>query len=181
MIKKLSLVLMLMSASGLQADESSFKMGVVDFQQALNSVEEGKTAKANIEKELEKRRKLIEDRKKEMAKLEKELSEFQQQASSIQLSPKKMEEGRNLQQNFLEKRDEYLQFVQKTEAEMRQKEMEATQKILNRLRDMVVNFGRKDGYRLVLEKNESGLIYASNYTDLTEKLIQEYNKKYKGS
>lgn len=163
----------------LNAAPTDFKMGVVDFQQALNGVEEGQAAKAKLKTEFEAKQKDIEKRKKELEGLQGKLEEFQQKAASGLLKPEAVDEGRKMEIDFRKKLEAYTNIVQESQKEISQKEMEATRGILNRLRDMVVDLGRKEGFSMVLEKNESGLLYAATYTDLTEKLIQEYNKKFK--
>lgn len=163
-----------------KADEKAeFRMGVVDFQQALNGVEEGKKAKAKLKKEFEGKQKDIEKRKADLEKRQKVLEDYQGKAASGLLKPEKMEEGRKLEAEFRKKFEEYTKLVQDSQKNISQKEMDATRGILQKLRDMVVDLGRKEGFSMVLEKNESGLLYAASYTDLTEKLIQTYNKKYK--
>lgn len=163
-----------------KADSSSnFSMAVVDFQQALNGVEEGKAAKEKLKKEFEGKQKDIEKRKADLEKRQKTLEEYQGKAASGLLKPEKMEEGRKLEAEFRKKFEEYTKLVQDSQKNISQKEMDATRGILQKLRDMVVEIGRKEGFSMVLEKNESGLLYAASYTDLTEKLIQNYNKKYK--
>lgn len=169
----------LLSFKSLEAASSEFKMAVVDFQQALNGVEEGRKAKAQLKTEFEAKQKDIDKRKKELEELQTKIEQFQQKASSGLLKPEAMEEGRKMEMDFRKKLEAYTNLVQESQKDISQKEMEATRGILNRLRDLVVELGRKEGFSMVLEKNESGLLYAASYTDLTEKLIQEYNKKFK--
>jgi len=161
------------------AKTEDFKLAVADFQQALNSVEEGKTAKTKLKEEFKVKQKNIDKRKKELASLQKQVEEFHTKAASGLLKPAAMDKGHKLEQKFQKKLQKYTAMVKSFQDEISKKEMKATQGILDRLRNLVVDLGRKEGYSMVLEKNESGLLYAASYTDLTEKLIQEYNKKYK--
>jgi len=168
-----------LSLGTFQLKAADMKLGIVDFQQALNSVEEGKTAKDKLKKEFEGKQKEIEKQKAELEKLQIDIEGMQKKAASGLLKPEAMEGLGTKEKEFRGKYENYLTLVQNHQKDISQKEMEATRGILTRLRDIVVELGRQDGYSMVLEKNESGLLYASNYTDLTEKLIQEYNKKYK--
>jgi outer membrane protein len=158
---------------------SGMRMAVVDFQQALNGVEEGRAAKEQLKKEFEAKQKDIEKRKTELENLQKRIEGFQQRATSGLLKPEAIEEGRKLELEFRTKLETYTNLVQDSQREISQKEMEVTRGILNRIRDLVVEIGRQEGFSLVFEKNESGLLYASSYTDLTERVIQEFNKKTK--
>ena len=160
-------------------DQEGVRLAVVDFQQALNGVEEGRAAKDRLKKEYDARQKEIEKSKASVEALQDKLEGFQQKAASGLLKPESMEEGRKLEMEFRTKLEAYTNLIQNTQKEFTQKEMDATRGIINRLRDLVIDIGRKDGFNLVLEKNESGLLYASSYTYLTERLIQEFNKKNK--
>lgn len=160
-------------------DDDSFRMAVVDVQKALNAVEEGKTAKAKLKKEFEKKQKEIEKRKEELEKLQTEIEGYQQKMASGLLSQEAMNKARKKEQDFRKKLEVYTEMVQNSQREFSQKEVNATKGIVARLQEMVVEIGRKEGFSMVLEKNQSGLLYAASYTDLTEKLIQTYNKKFK--
>lgn len=170
---------MVLATTSVMAKETPMKLGVVDFQRALNGVEEGKKAKAKLKKELEDNQKKIDRQKATIEKLQKELQDLQKKAQSGLLKNEEIEKGRAKEAEFQKKLQAYTELVQKTQAEMAKKEGDATRSILNQLRDMVVDISRNEGYSMVLEKNESGLLYAATYTDLTEKLIQTYNKKKK--
>lgn len=186
-MKKFVAIIFMASVAFLGADqalsaqnaEQGVRLAVVDFQQALNGVEEGRMVKARLKKDYESRQKEIEKIKANVEALQNKLEGFQQKAASGLLKPESMEEGRKLEMEFRTKLEAYTNLIQDSQKEFSQKEMEATRGIINRLRDLVIEIGRKDGFSLVLEKNESGLLYASSYTDLTERLIQEFNKKNK--
>lgn len=178
MKKLLSLLsLMLLPLCVFAADAP--KLGIVDLQRALNGVEEGKTARDKFKKELESSQKEIDKRKAELEGLQKELDDLQNKAASGLLKPEAMEQGRKKQMEFQKKFEEYTNWVQGKQAELQKKEQEATQVLLGRLKTVVDDIGRKDGFHMIMERNQSGLLYASTYTDLTEKLIQEFNKSSK--
>lgn len=186
-MKKFVSVIFMASVGFLGADqalsaqnaEQGVRLAVVDFQQALNGVEEGRVAKDRLKKEYESRQKEIEKLKANVEALQDKLEGFQQKAASGLLKPESMEEGRKLEMEFRTKLEAYTNLIQNSQKEISQKEMEVTSGILNRLRELVIDIGRQDGFSMVLEKNESGLLYAASYTDLTERLIQEFNKKNK--
>jgi outer membrane protein len=53
-------------------------------------------------------------------------------------------------------------------------------KLSNRIRedvfDIVEDIGRRGGYQLVLERQIGGVVYAPNAIDITDKVIEEYNR-----
>ena len=159
---------------------ADFKLGYVDFQRALNSVEEGKTAKTKLQKEFEAKQKEIEAKKAKLDALQKEITDLQQKAQSGLLKEADQVKGRKLEQDFQKGFQEYSQVVQQHQKDISEKEANATGDILRKLRSQIEDISRQGGYTVVLEKNEAGLVYAAEATDLTEKLIQKYNSTYKG-
>src|SRR5512135_1159914 len=94
------------------------KIAYVDLQRALNEVEEGKAAKANLKREFDQKQKLLDDRKSEFDKLR---GEFDKQSAVMS------EEARRERQTDLEKKGMELQslFVQ-MQKELSEREREAT-------------------------------------------------------
>jgi len=174
------LFVLLVGMTGVEAStpQPEFRMAVVDFQKALNSVEEGKRAMKAIEEEGKKKEASLKKRQEELEKLQTQLEEFQRNASTGMMSPDAMEKGRRVQEEFRQKYEAYTRELQEAEQTMQRKEIEARRGIIGRLRDVVNDMGRSGTYTLIVEANESGLLYASSYTDLTERVIQEYNKKH---
>jgi outer membrane protein len=164
---------------GAQNPAPSFNLAVVDFQRALNSVEEGKAAMKEIEDEGKKRQDGLTKKQKELEELQGKLEEFQRNASTGMMAPEAMAQGRKLQEDFRLKFEAYQKELQDADQAIQTKEMDARRVILGKLRELVNQLGRTEAFSLVLEANESGLLYAASYTDLTEKVIQEYNKKHK--
>ncbi|MBN8555659.1 MAG: OmpH family outer membrane protein [Deltaproteobacteria bacterium] len=183
---------LILAASAVSA--ADFKLGVVDFQQALNGVEEGKAAKAKLKNEYESKMKVVEAKQKDFDakkakfdKLQAEIAELQKQAQSGLLKADGQEKGRKLEGEFrkqLEEITELDQTIQKTrmqyQKEMGEKEAKETDVILTKLKAIVADIGRKDGLSMVLEASASGLVYASDPVMLTEKVIQKYNSTHKG-
>lgn len=149
------------------AHAQQMKIGLVDFQRALNEVEEGKRAKASLKAEFEAKQKALNAQQEELKKLQESL-ETQRAALSAQA----------MQQKQAEMRDKFLK-LQKTLADARQqmaqREAETTQNILNRLRTTVQKIGSQGGYTLIFEKSQDAVLYAPNATDLTSQVINSYN------
>lgn len=161
-----------------ESDADSFQLGVVDFQKALNSVEEGKKAKAELEERVEDRRKEMAEKEEELRKLQQELTQLQTQAASGVLSEEKMQRGQRLEKEFQEKLQEFQGLQEQSKRDLSLQEMEATQGIIERMRDIVVEISKEDGFEMVVEENESGLLFARNHTDITDRLIEKYNERH---
>ncbi len=179
----LTLVLTLGFTTATLAATAEFKLGVVDFHRALNGVDEGKTAKAKLTKEFEAKKTDLEKRKQKLDKLQTEIADLQKKipAGNPQMaSPELLEKGRKLETDFRTQLEEYSKLMEKNQKEIMEKESGATNEILQKLRVITEELGQKGGYSMILERGAGVLLYASESTDLTEKVIQTYNTRHKG-
>jgi outer membrane protein len=165
---------------GIQGASANFRLGIVDFQKALNNVEQGKNIKAKLKKEFDAKMKDVSKREADLNKLQKDIEALQKKAQSGLLKPEEIQKGQKMEEKFRKEIEEYAKLRKEYGDAMKTKELEATKGILAKLHNISLDLGRTDGYTMILEKNESGLVYAAEATDLTEKLIQAYNKKFKG-
>jgi len=152
-------------------NETVFKLGFVDLQKTLQTVEAGKTAKAALEKEVTSKRTGLE---KQQQQLQKEAEEFEKKAALLNESAKTQKQ-QELQKKFAE--------LQKTAAEtqmdLQKRERELTKPIVEEIRSVVEALGREKGLTLVLEKNEGAVLYAQSGEDLTQAVIDRFNSKSK--
>jgi len=65
-------------------------------------------------------------------------------------------------------------FAKDAQEELQQEDAKATRNILEGLSKIVKEIGDKGGYTVIVEKNS--LLYASNGIDLTNQVIQAYDK-----
>jgi outer membrane protein len=63
----------------------------------------------------------------------------------------------------------------KYEQELQQIQKQLVSQIKKDVLDLVNEVGKRDGYQLIIEK--VGVLYVPNAMDLTDRIIQEYNKK----
>ena len=49
-------------------------------------------------------------------------------------------------------------------------------RIKNEVLKLTAEMGKKEGYSLILEKNEGGIMYIDDAVDITDKVIKLYNK-----
>ncbi|MCM2322272.1 MAG: OmpH family outer membrane protein [Oligoflexia bacterium] len=144
------------------------KFGVVDMQRAIQSVEAGKKAKAQLEKEFNAKKKSLQD---EEAAIKKLGEEFKKQSLVMN------DEARAKKQAELQERVMKFQELQaRSQMELQQKEGELLQPIVNRLRGVIGELAKQRGYSLVLEKNENMVLFSQDKDDLTKDAIDAYNK-----
>ena len=55
--------------------------------------------------------------------------------------------------------------------------MELTQKILKDIEGILKNIGDSEGYSIIFEKTEAGIVYGGSGVDVTNKVIQAYDSK----
>ncbi len=147
------------------------KIGVVDLQRAINETEDGRQAKRRLKKLFDERQKSL-NGKQESLKAQKESLERQQDVLSEDALKKKVEK---YQADLMELQNEYVQYQQ----ELTQKESELTGKILEKMQGILRRIGQTDGYTLIVEANEGGIVWVPSNLDLTDVLIQRYNKQAK--
>lgn len=148
------------------------KLGYVDLQRALLEVEEGRAAKARLQKVLEGKQK---DLDKEQDGLRKEKELLDKQASAMS------EETRVAKQTELQKKlFDLAQRWEKGKAEMAQQERTELQSIFQKMDPIIAQIAQREGFTMVFEKSDSGLVYAPGHLDVTNELVRLYNDQYKG-
>lgn len=152
-----------------RAEDETLKIAVVDLDQALNSIEEGKAA----------REELARKQREAEGKMQPRIERF-----------KKMKEELDSKKFVLSEEALYqrqLDLVElKTEIESEMKELEGKLKVdrerlvgplRKKLVDIVQDIGRKDGFALIVERGTPGLLYSREAMDITDKVIEQFNKK----
>ncbi|MFL5320371.1 MAG: OmpH family outer membrane protein [Myxococcaceae bacterium] len=155
-----------------QVARAEFKAGYVDLQRALLEVEEGRAAKAKLQKLLDDKQKEI-DREQEGLRKEKDLLDKQASAMS--------EETRLQKQTELQKKlFDLTQKWDKGRQDMANQEHQELQKIFSKMDPIIAQIAQREGLTMVFEKTDSGLVYAPASLDLTNELVRLYNSTYAG-
>jgi outer membrane protein len=147
------------------------KIGTVDMQKALQSVEAGKKAKAQLEKDYNAKKKELQNEEAAIKKMDAELKK-----QSLVLN----EEAR--QKKIMELQERIQAFQQttlKSQQEIQQKEHELTEPIVGKLRAIIKDTAKAKGYNLILEKNENTVLFSQEKDDLTTEVVNLYNKQGK--
>ncbi len=147
--------------------QSANKIGYIDLQSVIQNSKAGKAAKASFEAEFKKKRVIIENKAKALAQEE---QDFINQSALMDDDAKKRraEEISRKKKELARLRDDFREELQK-------KDFELTQKILKELESVIKNIGNKEGYSLIVEKTESGVIYGNDSVDITQKVIKAYD------
>jgi outer membrane protein len=153
------------------AHAAELKIAYIDLQRAFAEVDEGRAAKARLEQIRDAKQKEI-DKEQEALKKEKETYE-KQMATMTEAT--RGQQGSELQKKFLDLQQRF----EKGRAELAQNERETLGGILAKMQPIITSIAQRDGFTMVFEKTDSGLLYAPPSLDLTNELIRLFNEKNK--
>jgi outer membrane protein len=152
--------------------EDGVKIATVDMQHALQTVDAGKKAKAQLEKEFNSKKKELQN---EEAAIKKMGEAFKKQAAVMN------EEARGKKQAEIQERImKFQETTGRSQSEIQQKERDLTAPIIGKLRNVISELAKSKGYTVVLEKNENTVLYSQEKDDLTEQVVAAFNKANKG-
>ena len=161
----------LLGTASLTSAESAMKIGYVDMQAALNVADAGKKAKEVFKVEVDRLQRDLDKQQEELKKMNEEL-EKQAFLLSDETRGKK-------EKVYQEKLKNFKRFYQDSQEKLQEKDAQLTRKIIIDLRKVIADMGAEKGYTLILEKNESNLLYAEKNIDLTDEVVKRYNGKSK--
>lgn len=150
-------------AAGAQAA----KIAVVDLQRAINETEDGRKAKDKLKKLFESRQQGLDKKQQDLKKLKDEL-DTQKNVLSRDALETKVE---SYQKQLVELQQVYVEY----QRELAEKEGELTKSIVERMERILRRIGQTDGYSMIVERGEAGVIYVPTNLDLTDVVIQRYN------
>lgn len=143
-------------------------LAVVDFQKALEQVNEGKIVQARLEGMYTVKKKTIEEMEQRLMAMQ---QEYEQQAMVMTPDALKAKEREIMQAQML-----YQQEVQKAEMEFQAQYNQEMETLLGKMADICEVMGKEKGYEMVIERN-AGVVYTSA-PDVTSDLVARYNAKY---
>ncbi|BDG08339.1 OmpH family outer membrane protein [Anaeromyxobacter paludicola] len=148
------------------------KIGFVDLQRALNEVEDGKAAKAQLKREFDQKQKTLDEKQEELKRLKADYDKQQVVMSDTAKREKQAEFDRKL----ADVQGTYVNL----QKELSEREREMTRGIFEKMNAIIREMAESEGFTMVFEKTDSGLIYAPPQYDLTNELVRKYNARHKG-
>lgn len=144
-------------------------IGYVSLQRAILEVEEGKRAKANLKKVFEKKQ----------AELTKKESELKAMKDALDAkNPGAQDPATQKQRSeFQAKLMELQQTFVKEQQELQGQEQKELTAITEKMRTVIKEIGNAGGYQVILEIQDSRLLFAKPHLDLTNEVIRKYNLK----
>jgi len=162
-------LIILLAGPGLSWAE---KIGFVNLRQVLADSEPGDRAEEDFKKIVEKKKAQLQQKESEIKKLKDDLEK--------QRSVLKAEAFREKENNYEKRFREYQRMVEDANREMAQKEQELISKLGPEIIKVIQALGEKEGYTAILDNNPMLVFYRSKGTDITKKVIEEFNKSAKG-
>ncbi len=147
--------------------QSKNPVAFVDMQRAMLDVDDGKQAKAALEKMKTERQKSLDAQQDKLREMQKNL-EAQKQFMKEDVRQAKEEE-------FRTKLGELQMTYAKLQKELAVEEQKLTKDILARMSRILGKMGEEGGYSMIFEKTESSVLWAPQHLDLTNELIRRYN------
>ncbi len=169
-------VLLIIVTGGLLAERvysqnSSIKVGSVDIQKAVNESQVGKEAKQALSKEVEKYQGLVAERQKELQGMKESLEK-----QGLILTP----EARMTREKELQTRlRDFQRWGEDIQNELNQRRASMERNIFIGLQKVIQKVGADGGYTLILEKNETIVLFASKSTDITDLVIKAFDAQKK--
>lgn len=156
-------------ARAAETPQAALKIGYVDMQRAIQSTTAGKKAKETLESEFNKKKKELEKKEADIKKMN---EDFEKKKLVLSDDVKEKKAG-ELRVEMMK----YQELVGKSQLEIQKKERDLTLPIVKKLKDILDDVAKKEGYTMVLEKSEQNVLYAVKEIDLTDRLIKDFEKK----
>ena len=166
----LTIALLLISVCAFAAES---KIGYIDLNKALNESEVGKKAVVSLEEMVKAKQFLISEKGDKIKKIEEELAK----QSSI-LTEDAVKERKEEREKLLR---DYQRMVKDSQEEVQKRQAEYMGNIIKELKKIVAQIGKEEGYSIILEKAESGVMFHSDEIDLTNTLIKRFNETSKSN
>ena len=146
------------------------KIGVADFQRILETSSAGKAARAEISKQGEKMKAELEKKGAEIEEIQKRL-----ESEALVMSKEKREEKKREMRIRI---NDFKLLQKKYSEEFRLHESRLVNRIQKEIFGFVKEIGEKEGYLLIIEKREAGVLYSPNTIDITDELIRRSNARF---
>ncbi len=145
------------------------KIGVVDLKRVFDNSSAGKSAQAELTKQGKKMQGELEKRKSEIEEIQKNM----ERQAAVMSKEAREQKNRDLQIKVYD----FKNLEKKYRSELRKSERKKLIKIQKEVLSIAEEIGKKEGYLIIFDKIAA--IYVPKTLDLTDKVIQEYNAKYK--
>jgi outer membrane protein len=149
----------------------ALKVGVFDANRVSEETDEGKRIAAKLSAFGDKKKAELMTKEKEIADLRTQLD-----SQNLSLSPEKQQQ---IQKDVQKKGLELQQAQEAARNEFQIEVSEAQNKFQEQLIRVISQFGRDEGFTLVLERSTGGVAFASESIDVTTAIVDKFNQMVK--
>jgi outer membrane protein len=154
---------------GTAAQDEPIKIGVVDLDQAISSTEDGKAAREEMARK----------QREAEAQIAPLLDQYESMKADIEAKKFVLsdESLRQKQYDLLELQNQLENKGKELENQFKIDAKRVQEPLINKLRQIITETGREQGFTLILQRGGAGLIYTREALDITDLIIAQYNKK----
>lgn len=146
----------------------SYKIGIVNIQRCIQESNEGKRLSQDLANKYNEMQKALSEKQQELAEMQKEIEK-----QSLMLS---LEAKEDKQKEYNEKQRKLEYDVEDYNEEMTNAQSEAQERILQDLEVIIIDIAETGEYDLILERVSAGVLFTSDALDITDQIIDAYNK-----
>lgn len=164
-----SLLFLLALCSVAQAEA---KIGFVDMKAVIATSEPGVKAMESLSSQFKDMKTSLDAQKKTLDALRDEL-----QKQAMMLSQEAKTEKEN---QYRRKVRDFQDLAQTHQQKLQQAEQSLSQPIIDKLLEILQDYGKKNGYTAILDKQGGAVMYNTPESDLTDAIVAELNKAMRG-
>jgi len=146
------------------------RMAVIDFRSAITSTGEGRQVAAELQSQFAARQADLESITKQMEDIQ-QRAKATERTSSDDERTRMQRQYQRLQQQLQRKQEEFQQ-------DLNDAQEEAFKRMGAKMQEVVARYARENGYGVVIDPSQSGVVYYSNTLDVTQDLIRLYDQAY---
>ena len=163
----IGLLAVLVGATG--ADDEPLRIAVVDVNQALNSTDEGKAAREELARKQREAEARVQPRIERFKELQEELKSKKFVLSEDALYQRQLD--------LIELKNEIESEMKELEGKFKVDDERIVGPLRKKMIDVVQGIGREQGFTLIVERASPGLLYSREALDITDAVIEQFNKK----
>jgi outer membrane protein len=167
-VRTAALAAVALALAPLAARAADARLGYVDLQRALEVIDEGKVAKAQLKKDFDEKQKQLDQRTDEVKRLD---ADFQKQ-SMVLAADAKASKAAEIER----KKVEVQQYFVGLQQELAGREREVTRVIFDKMLGVVRELAESEGFIMVLDRNT--VLYAPASLDVTNEVVRKYNARF---
>ncbi|MGI9432124.1 MAG: OmpH family outer membrane protein [Myxococcota bacterium] len=154
---------------GTGAQDEGVKVGVVDIEQALNATDEGKAAREELSRKQREADAQVQPMVDQYKQLQEEMKGKRYVLSDEALFAK--------QADLLELQNKIDNKIKELQGQLKIDQGRLEAPLVTKLRGIVEAIGKDEGFTMILNRGTPGLLYTREALDITDKVIERFNKK----